>query len=1208
MRDQLVSALAEFSAFYEAQGRTRMRESNERRLVVQWLASLDAVQRAAVCSTTDAPFVRILIEMIAVNKKSKARVEQFHVLRSSRGKNPLTPTFSRRPNRRTQDGDELQLPFSYRFQSFASEVVQETRIFNGIKSCDTISPSVKLVENLDKFIEMMDALTYNNFLRVEPSEAVLKGLPWTEQNWLKKQGYYALATYLAHQFELNIWLCFKTREIPMAGFQAKRHLTSQWLSESSTIKASVLSKIKRETTMFLKDFHRGGNSWSLLKTSLSLLCEVMQPTIFKSQRTAEDIFSCSLIEAGSKPQFSLMKMLWCEQLQTECSALLQASLVCEPKALTSTSMNSKQRRRKQQKSKVKEKKRDKEVHGRALAPVLVEMRHKFKLQHKIETTVKQVLDDLVDTVVNANIVLPAKKKRTKKKKKKIVASEDERMAGFLLLHFDQTPMTPPHRRDSNPVFDPLLDITTFLTPQKAQKSSKTTMRYQRYFFDDDERGTPEHSGYNSFASQFSLQSPPTRKPRPQDSSPFFFPPILSEEKVPSDPDSTSPAWYLPSSVLSQSSGSRGEEWNAFTWKQDEDFYPKEGTWTEKPSRCCHDPKPDGSSESDTKKDNDQLKQLQRKCDEYAQNVNHLESEMAALKITVSELQTALFQVQTELTQWKDSSKKTKAVKPVATVVEEDESSQLVATPNPHLAPFVSVPISLLPPRSKLHWDICEFVSQLQAETQHRLAAHTAVSRFCVSAVQALWPRAQVRPYGSFVTGLSLPSSDLDLVICLPKVRRDEPAEAPGVLEGRNAIKETWQQHLARRLRTESWVVPESVKTIPNASIPIITLLTTSPYNVRLDISFEGPGHNGLATNDLVHSLVHELPALTPLMLVLKTFIIERGLGVAYTGGLSSYALLLLVTRFLQEFHPPGGYDATVATQCNASVSSQCRSDFGTMLLGFMDFYGTKFDPRQTGISVATRSFLDREHLHNASMSATGWHNVQMEHVQFENMNLSSPGSRRQHLHRDNWSHLPPYDYDPHKFDPVYIEDPLRPANNVGRNCFRIMQIRRALATAFSTLSEPHLNHLQPHPYVGGVVLHPNNILRGILSCTPEPKWKGLIYPLESPPPPSPVPSPIMSAPILTSPVRHVARERHVTSATKNKEKERPKRRHSACVNDLLTKPILDDVAIIYSSLSPSRSLSFADVVIGKASDNRSEGTITNDEEPGQIEDNELSPE
>jgi DNA polymerase sigma len=65
------------------------------------------------------------------------------------------------------------------------------------------------------------------------------------------------------------------------------------------------------------------------------------------------------------------------------------------------------------------------------------------------------------------------------------------------------------------------------------------------------------------------------------------------------------------------------------------------------------------------------------------------------------------------------------------------------------------------------------------------------------------PAHQVKPFGSFVTGLSLPSSDLDMVICLPQVLKDSMAEAPGALEGRNAIKETWQQNLARYEESKS---------------------------------------------------------------------------------------------------------------------------------------------------------------------------------------------------------------------------------------------------------------------------------------------------------------------------------------------------------------------------------------------------------------------
>lgn len=37
-------------------------------------------------------------------------------------------------------------------------------------------------------------------------------------------------------------------------------------------------------------------------------------------------------------------------------------------------------------------------------------------------------------------------------------------------------------------------------------------------------------------------------------------------------------------------------------------------------------------------------------------------------------------------------------------------------------------------------------------------------------LQVLWPRSRTNIFGSSATGLSLPSSDVDLVVCLPPVR------------------------------------------------------------------------------------------------------------------------------------------------------------------------------------------------------------------------------------------------------------------------------------------------------------------------------------------------------------------------------------------------------------------------------------------------------
>ena len=51
-----------------------------------------------------------------------------------------------------------------------------------------------------------------------------------------------------------------------------------------------------------------------------------------------------------------------------------------------------------------------------------------------------------------------------------------------------------------------------------------------------------------------------------------------------------------------------------------------------------------------------------------------------------------------------------------------------------------------------------------------------------SVVTLLWPRAQVKPFGSFATGLMRPGSDIDLVVTLPPVRTTTSMpEAPGTL-------------------------------------------------------------------------------------------------------------------------------------------------------------------------------------------------------------------------------------------------------------------------------------------------------------------------------------------------------------------------------------------------------------------------------------------
>jgi len=367
--------------------------------------------------------------------------------------------------------------------------------------------------------------------------------------------------------------------------------------------------------------------------------------------------------------------------------------------------------------------------------------------------------------------------------------------------------------------------------------------------------------------------------------------------------------------------------------------------------------------------------------------------------------------------------------------------------------------------NRLLEEILDFVRTCRARRQQRLATEHLVLQKMTDVVRHIWPRATVKRFGSCATDLCLPDGDLDLVICLPKVMQDEIADEPGPLEGRNAIKMTWQQNLEEALQLVEWIDSDSIKTV-HAPIPIIKLKPKNPLNLQLDVSFQTENHNGLETNKLVASLQQQQPALTPLLLLLKKFLAERGLGFSYSGGLSSYGLLLLVTVFLQSQSwvqqqqqqtfsqysvPPlttrlrsssHGHFAGRRIQHQQQhshripVQQQWEEHLGYILLRFLNFYGRAFDPSVTGVSLSKGFFL-RETEHFGLSQSTDTESL--------------PGTTRNSLRNTGARNVPQQSVQSHRFDPIFIDDPLRQGNNVGRNCFRIAAIQRSWSDAADVL-------------------------------------------------------------------------------------------------------------------------------------------------------------
>lgn len=110
---------------------------------------------------------------------------------------------------------------------------------------------------------------------------------------------------------------------------------------------------------------------------------------------------------------------------------------------------------------------------------------------------------------------------------------------------------------------------------------------------------------------------------------------------------------------------------------------------------------------------------------------------------------------------------------------------------------------------------------------------------------------------------------------------------------------------------------------------------SSAVSLAVDISISSDGcHSGLSAREYVLLAQRKSPQLRPLVLVLKQFLSERGLNETYTGGLSSYCVVLLAIYFL-------GLKENIPRLKN----------LGALLLRFFEFFGGEFNFKKLGICV-----------------------------------------------------------------------------------------------------------------------------------------------------------------------------------------------------------------------------------------------------------------
>lgn len=88
--------------------------------------------------------------------------------------------------------------------------------------------------------------------------------------------------------------------------------------------------------------------------------------------------------------------------------------------------------------------------------------------------------------------------------------------------------------------------------------------------------------------------------------------------------------------------------------------------------------------------------------------------------------------------------------------------------------------------------------------------------------------------------------------------------------------------------------------IPNATIPVLKAVTNSSYQSRkIDITVQDGKHTGLKCVDLVKDYLKQFEVLHTLVVAFKQLIYSCQMNDPYLGGMTSYALILVLVAFLQ---------------------------------------------------------------------------------------------------------------------------------------------------------------------------------------------------------------------------------------------------------------------------------------------------------------------
>ncbi|CAD8135405.1 unnamed protein product [Paramecium pentaurelia] len=254
---------------------------------------------------------------------------------------------------------------------------------------------------------------------------------------------------------------------------------------------------------------------------------------------------------------------------------------------------------------------------------------------------------------------------------------------------------------------------------------------------------------------------------------------------------------------------------------------------------------------------------------------------------------------------------------------------------------------------QINFDILEFTDNIMNDYEEMLPFRLLTFDRIKLVIQKVFygiPDDMIQLFGSCATGLALIDSDIDIGIS-----GFQPMN-------RNIIKALFD-NLFFEFSKRKWVIKSNP--IFNSVVPVIKLeidpqVSQTEFEgrnlnetdihkwkklkqkikscIKVDISFNFSGstydslHSGFITTNLVKQWMKEYPVIQQLVLILKSIIKKLGLSESYTGGLSSYSLIIMVYSYLRE-------------------NRVAQNQIGEQFIDFLKYFVNEFNSSTTGIGL-----------------------------------------------------------------------------------------------------------------------------------------------------------------------------------------------------------------------------------------------------------------